>query len=153
MLASAAVAAKPDPRRFLQVDARRRLVTVTLLAGYDDTNNGFNFDGYARGELMWTVPEGWRVRVTCTNRGGVPHSCAVVQGPLATRPAFPGAATPDPGQGLIQGRSASFTFRATRAGVFRLTSLVAGQEGARMYDVLKIVPHGRPSVVDLFGRA
>jgi hypothetical protein len=149
-LTSLALAAPPDPRRFLHVDARAKVATVTLLAGYDSTNNGFNFDGYARGELMWTVPQGWTVRVTCTNRSGVRHSCAVVKGPLARTLAFPGAATPSPVIGLLQGRTATFSFRATRAGVFRFTSLVPGQESARMYDVLKITRGGRPSVVDLF---
>lgn len=148
-LASAALAAPPDPRRFLQVDARRRVATVTLLAGYDSTNNGFNFDGYARGELMWTVPRGWTVRVICTNRSATRHSCAVVRGTLAVRPAFRGAATPSPAIGLLQGRTATFSFPATRIGVFRFTSLVPGQESARMYDVLKISRGGRPSVVDL----
>jgi hypothetical protein len=148
-LASVALAARPDPRRFLQVDARARVARVTLLAGYDSTNGGFNFDGYARGELMWTVPRGWTVHVACTNRSGVRHSCAVVKGPLASAPAFPGAATPSPVVGLLQGRTASFSFRATRVGVFRFTSLVPGQESARMYDVLRIARGGKPSVVDL----
>lgn len=148
-LAAAAVAVKPDPRRFLRVDASARVVEVTLVAGYDATNNGFNFDGYARGELMVTVPLGWRVRVTCTNRGALRHSCAVVRGPLASRPAFPGAATPQPLQGLARGRTARFSFRAARTGVFRFACLVPGHEQARMYDVLKIVKRGEPKVEDL----
>ena len=148
-LAWVALAAPPDPRRFLRSDARDKVATVTLLAGYDSTNQGYNFDGYARGELMWTVPKGWTVRVTCTNRSGLRHSCAVVQGPMANILAFPGAATPSPVVGLLQGRTATFSFRATRTGVFRFTSLVPGQESARMYDVLKITPGGRPCVVDL----
>jgi hypothetical protein len=148
-LASAALAAAPDPKRFLRVDTRARVATVTLVAGYDSANQGYNFDGYARGELMWTVPRGWTVRVVCTNRSGRRHSCAVVQGPLAVRPAFPGAATPSPVDGLLTGRTATFSFRPTRLGVFRFTSLVPGEESARMYDVLKITRGGKPSVVDL----
>jgi hypothetical protein len=151
-LASAALAGNPDPRRFLRVDARHRIVDVTLVAGYDGTNNGFNFDGYARGELMWTVPRGWRVRVTCTNRGALRDSCAVVSGPFASAPAFPGAATPQPLVGLLHGQTARFTFRASRAGVFRFTSLVPGHEEARMYDILKVVPGGKPTVTDLFAK-
>ncbi len=89
-LASLAVAAKPpDPKQFLRVDARHKIVDVTLIAGYDGSNNGFNFDGYSR-ELMWTVPVGWRVRVTCSNRGALRHSCAVVKGPASTKPSFEG---------------------------------------------------------------
>jgi Sulfocyanin (SoxE) domain len=150
-LASLAVAAKPpDPKRFIRVDARHRTVNVTLIAGYDGSNNGFNFDGYSR-YLMWTVPRGWLVRVTCTNRGTIRHSCAVVRGPSSTTPAFPGASSPQPLVGLAHGRTVRFEFRATKTGVYRLACLVPGHEAARMYDVLKIVAHGKASITDLRG--
>ena len=50
-LAAGVAVSKPDPAKFLAVDARSRVVSVTLIAGYDSSNNGFNFDGYGRGEL------------------------------------------------------------------------------------------------------
>ena len=138
----------PPPRDFLAVDAQRHRVTITLIASYDETNGGFNFDGYSR-FLMWTVPRGWTVRVVCRNRGALRHSCAAVNGASSARPAFRGASTPQPQIGLESGHTARFTFRATKKGVYRLTSLVPGDEAARLWDVLKIVRHGRPSVVDL----
>ncbi len=138
----------PPPHRFLSVDAQRHRVTITLIASYNGENNGFNFDGYSR-FLMWTVPRGWRVRVVCTNRGPVRHSCAVVQGADSATPAFRGAATPQPRLGLEAGHTARFTFRANKKGVYRFACLVAGHEDARMWDVLKITPAGKPSVVDL----
>ena len=148
-LASLAVGATaPPPARFLHVDARRHTVAVTLIAGYDSSNGGFNFDGYSR-TLMWTVPRGWRVRVSCENRGAVRHSCAVVKGPVSTRPVFPGAQSPHPFLGLRRGQKAVFTFRATKAGVFRFACLVPGHEAARMYDVLEVVRRGRPKIEDL----
>jgi FtsP/CotA-like multicopper oxidase with cupredoxin domain len=140
--------APPPPSRFLAVDAHRHRVTITLIASYDGTNNGFNFDGYSR-YLMWTVPRGWTVRVVCRNRGPLRHSCAVVQGAGSSKPAFRGATTPQPGIGLEAGHRASFTFRASRIGVYRFACLVSGHETAQMWDVLKIVRRGRPSVVDL----
>jgi uncharacterized cupredoxin-like copper-binding protein len=140
--------APPPPSRFLAVDAHRHRATITLIASYDGTNGGFNFDGYSR-QLMWTVPRGWTVRVVCKNRGPLRHSCAVVNGADSARPAFRGASTPQPQIGLEAGHSASFTFRASRTGVFRFACLVPGQELARMWDVLKIVRSGKPSVVDL----
>ena len=140
--------APPPPGHFLAVDAQRHRVTITLVASYDGENGGFNFDGYSR-ELMWTVPRGWKVHVVCRNRGPLRNSCAVVHGPDSARPAFRGASTPRPKIGLEAGQSASFTFRASRIGVFRFASLVPGHELARMWDVLKIVRRGKPSVVDL----
>jgi sulfocyanin SoxE-like protein len=142
------LAGKPAPRQFLAVDAQRHRVTITLIASYDGTNSGFNFDGYSR-FLMWRVPRGWTVRVVCRNRGALRHSCAVVDGAGSAQPAFRGASTPQPQIGLEEGHTARFTFRATKRGVYRFTSLVPGDEAARLWDVLKIVRHGRPSVVDL----
>jgi uncharacterized cupredoxin-like copper-binding protein len=138
----------PAPGGFLSVDAAAHSVTVTLIASYDGTNNGFNFDGYSRW-LMWTVPRGWTVNVVCKNRGPLRHSCAVVRGPFTAKLAFPGAATPSPTTGLEAGATARFAFRATKVGVYRFACLVPGHEAARMYDVFKVVAHGRPSVVDL----
>jgi FtsP/CotA-like multicopper oxidase with cupredoxin domain len=143
-----AATAPPPPRKFLAVDAHRHRVTITLIASYDGENGGFNFDGYSR-YLMWTVPRGWTVRVVCTNRGPLRHSCAVVQGAASTKPAFRGAATPRPQVGLQPGQTARFTFRAATKGAYRFACLVPGHEGARMYDVLKITRGGKPSVVDL----
>jgi Sulfocyanin (SoxE) domain len=140
--------APPPPHRFLAVDARHHRVTITLIASYNGTNGGFNFDGYSR-ELMWRVPRGWKVRVVCKNRGPLRHSCAVVRNAGSTRPAFHGAATPQPRIGLEQGKTARFTFRASKTGVYRFACLVSGHEEARMWDVLKIVRHGKPKVVDL----
>jgi hypothetical protein len=145
---SLAAKAPPAPHKFLAVDAGRHRVTITLIASYDGANNGYNFDGYSQ-YLMWTVPRGWKVRVNCTNRGALRHSCAVVDGPDTTRPAFRGAATPRPWLGLLPGHTATFTFRASRKGVYRFACLVPGHEAARMWDVLKISGSGKPSVVDL----
>jgi hypothetical protein len=154
MFAEAAVAlllaakAPPPPHKFLAVDAHRHRVTITLIASYDGENGGYNFDGYSR-FLMWTVPRGWTVRVVCKNRGPLRHSCAVVKGAGSTKPAFPGAAIPQPRLGLEAGHTARFTFRASRKGVYRFACLVPGHEDARMWDVLKITRGGKPSVVDL----
>ena len=139
-------AARPDPQRFLSWNARTRVAHLILLAGLGNENNGFNFDGYGRGELLVTVPVGWRVVVDCENRGRTRHSCAIVAGSLATRPAFRGAATSAPAAGLAPGARATFSFRATRIGSFRIACLVPGHEQARQWDVLDVARAGRPSI-------
>jgi Sulfocyanin (SoxE) domain len=151
-LVALSLAAKaPPPSRFLAVDAHRHRVTITLIASYDGTNGGFNFDGYSR-FLMWTVPRAWTVHVVCKNRGPLRHSCAVVKGSSSTRPAFRGASTRQPQIGLEAGHTSTFSFRASRTGVYRFACLVPGHESARMWDVLNIVRGGKPSVVDLQAR-
>ena len=140
----AVMGSKPPPGQLLHVNKPARTATILLIAGYDDNNSGFNFDGYARGELWLTIPRGWRVVVRCSNRSPIRHSCAVVRGPMNARPAFRGAVTPHPRRGLAQGESARFSFRATRVGAYRLACLVPGHEEARMWDLLRIVRSGRP---------
>jgi len=139
-------AAGADPGRFLAWNATTRVARLTLLAGLRSENGGFNFDGYGRGRLLVTVPLGWRVVVDCENRGNRRHSCTVVKGSLATRPAFPGATSPSPIAGLPPGKKATFSFTASRFGSFRIACLVPGHEQARMWDVLEVVRGGRPSI-------
>ena len=136
----------PPPTQFLRVDTTHHAVTLRLIAGDGPRNNGFNFDGYGRGELLVSVPRGWRVRVVCTNEWSRRSSCAVVRGPLATAPAFPGASIPSPVVGLRRGESATFVFSAARTGVYRLASVVPGEMQARMWDVLVVTRGGRPSI-------
>jgi sulfocyanin SoxE-like protein len=134
LAALVAATAGPDPHRFLTVDRAHRAVTLRLVAAYDGENNGFNFDGYGRGELLLSVPLGWRVRIRCENRGPLRHSCAVVPGPQTAIPAFRGAKTGE----LQAGHSATFSFVASRKGTYRLACLVPGHEEARMWDVLDV---------------
>lgn len=117
-----------------------------MIAGDGGSNRGFNFDGYGRGELMVRVPRGWRVTVHYRNAGPFRSSCAVVSGPGASRPAFAGASTPSPVTGLTRGGTATFSFTATRTGSYRFASMVAGQERARMWDVLEVTSGGRPAI-------
>ena len=140
--AGGAAAARPDPAQFLSWSKARRLVHLTLLAGLGSSNNGFNFDGYGRGELLVRVPVGWRVVVDCENRGGMRHSCAIVKGSLAVTPAFSGAST----LALSPGSKATFSFVASRSGTFRIACLVPGHEQARMWDVLDVTRGAKPSI-------
>lgn len=139
--------AKPAATKFVRIDHAHRTVDLTLIAADGMSNNGFNFDDYSRGELIVSVPVGWHVSVRCKNDAPVQASCAVVSGSLATTPAFRGASVPNPVAGLASGSSATFSFLASRPGSFRLTSLVPGQEQARMWDVLEVTRGGRPGVL------
>jgi Sulfocyanin (SoxE) domain len=136
---------RPDPRRFLNWSRSARSVQLTLAAGLGSSNNGYNFDGYGRGELIITVPLGWHVTIECVNRSGRRASCAVLPSTQQGGPTIPGASIPHPVTGLAPGARASFEFTTRGAGSYRLVSLVPGQLGARMFDILDVVRDGVPS--------
>lgn len=144
--APAAAAGGGSPARYLRWDAANHTVHLTLLAGLGDANNGFNFDGYGRGELRVVVPLHARVVVDCEDRGAARHSCAIVANSLATRPAFRGAASASPRTGLGPGGKTTFSFVASRPGSYRIACLVPGHEQARMWDVFDVRRVARPSI-------
>jgi len=85
----------------LSHDAATKSARLTLDTAYGAAHNSYNFDGYANGDLLVTVPTGWKVTVVCTNKSTLlPHSCAIVRKAGDTTPALPGASTPDPTEGL-----------------------------------------------------
>jgi hypothetical protein len=137
---------RPDPQRFLSSNPSARTVRLTMLASLGSSNNGFNFNGYGRGELIAYVPKGWQVTVDCQNKGPQRASCAVVTGARSATIAFPGATVPSPLQGLPPGGKAQFSFIPLHTGSFRIVSLVPGQAEARMYAVLVVTRGGRPSI-------
>ena len=141
----------PDPSRFLSADAAAKKVRLTMIAGLGHSNNGFNFDGYGRGELYVSVPQGWQVTVDCRNRGARRASCAVVTGARSATIAFPGASVAQPLQGVEPGAADNFSFTAGRAGTYRIASLVPGEAEARMYAVLDVTKGGSPSITGRLG--
>jgi len=90
-------AMRTDPE-FMRYDAAGRRVVLTIIGRYDESNNGYNFNGGFNGSHRVTVPLGWRVAVTVVNRDVIPHSFALIRPvrwlPLRIdRPALPGAAS------------------------------------------------------------
>ena len=133
--------------RWLSYNAPNKTATLTLVPAANHVYNGFNFNGYGKGQVLVTVPRGWRVAVHCLNKvSSSRHSCAIVEGADATGPAFAGATTPDPTVGLALGRLATFSFVASRSGVYRIVCLIPGYERAGMWDVFQVDSTRLPSV-------
>lgn len=119
-----------------------------MVAGYNGALSGFNFDGYGKGQLVFSVPVGWTVVVNYSNKGQLPHSLAVVTSHTGTTVAFSGASLPvaDLTSGLATGSTASFHFTPKTPGTYYLACLVYGHESLGMWDVLKVTAGGTPSV-------
>lgn len=126
------------PPLSFQADPATRSVSFHLVAAHNAANSGFNFNGYGGGRLAITVPEGWKVSVTCENRGPLSHSCAIVRGPTDSQPAIAGASSPNPVNGQPAGATATFGFTALGQGTYRIACLVPGHERAGMWDTFTI---------------
>jgi hypothetical protein len=140
-----------SPPLSLSSDSAAKTVSFTLVAGYNGANSGLNLDGHSGGNLEIDAPQGWAVTVTCSNKGPLNHSCAVVADEAASQPLFTGATTQNPGAGLPAGQQESFTFKPDRAGTFRIVCLVPGHEPEGMWIVFKVVGSGSPAVYTVTG--
>src|SRR5512138_169388 len=69
---------RSDPE-FMRYDTAARRVTLTIIAAFDQSNSGYNFNGGFRGSHEITIPAGWRVDLTLVNRDVIPHSVAVIR--------------------------------------------------------------------------
>jgi len=134
-----------SPPLSLSSDTTGKTVSFTLVAGYNGANSGFNFDGYSAGSVEIDVPQGWSVTVTCSNKGPLNHSCAVVSDETASQPLFTVATTPNPGAGVTAGEHATFTFKPDRTGTFRIACLVPGHEPQGMWIYFKVAGSGPPA--------
>lgn len=120
---------------------KRHRANVVLIAGLTKAAAGFNFNGYSNGKLKITVPRGWRVHVLLKDKDPIPHSAMVVKWstkPSAPKPkpAFRGAQSKGPYKGTTKGHKSAFTFRASKAGRYRIICAVPGHVEAGMWSVL-----------------
>ncbi len=137
----AARAAQPSEAPFVTYNPATHTATVRLIAGLTSTNASYNFDGGAKGAVRITVPLGTKVVATFVDNVSMPHSALIVpfNAPLTVTPpapAFPGAASADYHNGTEKGDPASvFTFRANKAGTYRIVCGVPGHDVAGMWDI------------------
>ncbi|MBK8093403.1 MAG: hypothetical protein IPK32_15840 [Verrucomicrobiaceae bacterium] len=109
---------------FLKLGEKPRSVKITLVATYTAANYGMNFNGYAHGKLVYTIPKDWAVDVTFINPSPIPHSLLVVEKDMLKKPQmgapyFDGAGVPKPEQGMAFAK-ADFSFTPDEAGEYAL---------------------------------
>ncbi|PWI57820.1 sulfocyanin-like copper-binding protein [Sulfoacidibacillus thermotolerans] len=146
-----------DPASVLSANSVTRTVDLYLTAGYNSNNMWNNYDGYAHGKMIVTVPLGYRVRLHFTNDGGIPYSVGIYD--ANQRVAFKGAGNSiadydfNPTLGIVPGDSATYSFTASQIGTFyianylyRFPSHQPTNVALGMWDTLRIVPSGNPNV-------
>ncbi len=146
LFATPQVPARPGQPDWLRWDPKTKTVQLTVVAGLDRSNNGWNFNGYARGAMTVAVPLGTRVKVFFVVRdGGATHSVGVVVPvtpvPSAgdgVRPAFTGATSVPFVRGSAVGPTQSFEFNADKVGTFWLFCGVPPHGQTGMWDYFKV---------------
>ncbi len=107
---------------FLRLGKEPQSVDVVLIAAFTAENYGMNFNGYAKGAAVYTVPKGWKVNVTFINPTPIPHSLIVIDQEdtkklQVAEPYFKGAAVEKHLQGIALAKQ-SFSFVPNEAGSF-----------------------------------
>lgn len=129
----------PADPAFMRYDATARVVELTVTAGYDRSNSGFNMNGGSYGSHRITVPAGWQVKIAFTNADVIPHSVALVREEMRIparieKPAFAGASSRAIVSGLPAGaRQNDIAFVADRPGAYLLACGVPGHAAVGSY--------------------
>lgn len=112
---------------FLKQNAEKKEVEIYIIATFDKSNYGMNFNGVSKSEGGYEIPLGWKVKATFCNNSAVPHSVMVVEEDAAERkinlgaaPYFEGAATPKPNTAGTTDKIEKFEFTPDEAGHFSL---------------------------------
>jgi len=149
--AQTAKGGKIDPS-WLRADAAAKTVDFKLVAGLTDNNGGMNFNGFSRGGLVLTVPQGWTVVLHFKNEDpNLPHSVEVIPdgaavpvGPVP--PAFEHAASAQLQQGVGGGQGSDIRFVAGKGGSFLIFCAVPGHGAAGMWIRLAVSDTDKPAL-------
>lgn len=139
-------------QRWLSWDAATHTAALTLIANYNATQSGFNFNGYSNGKMVISVPAGAHVKVTFTNKAsGLPHSAVITSWSNRTSTsgfpdAFTGSGTANPASGIAAGITQQFSFVAGKAGMYALVCAVPGHAAAGMWDVFMVTHGSQPAI-------
>lgn len=131
-----------DPKNVaasIQYDAATKTATIPVIAGLTSNAGGWNFNGYARGEMTIVVPVGTKVVMPFYNDDIVPHSVVIVTGSASNVPSTPGdpvfsgAYSNNPINGQMSGKKDDVRFTADKAGKYLMICGVPGHAASGMW--------------------
>ena len=152
--ASAAVTTGGSDASGLTWDTASQTANLTLETSHDGTHGGFNFNGYAMGGMVISIPANYRVNVTLRNKGPFPHSAVITDyanraNALVFPPAFDGASSPAPLHGNPVGSVQTFSFIASQQGTYALVCAVSRHAQFGMWDTFIVTKGGMPSITPM----
>ena len=129
---------------WMTIDEASQTITLDIVAGKDDSNNRWNFNGYSRGNGAIAVPLGYTVTINSRNDDpNIAHSIGVDAGagnfPATFQdpePVFAGAisaAATSMQEATQPGESESFSFTADAAGEYSLICYVPAHAATGMW--------------------
>jgi sulfocyanin len=146
---SAAVATTRPATTPTWVTTQGKVVHLTVIAGWNNVNAGFNFNGAAHGQMVVTVPLGDEVIGSFKNNVNTPHNVVII--PYTTPlpgsslpPAFRRAASPAPqfrpgaGGPPRSNKPQTFSFLASMAGKYMMICGIAGHALDGMWDTFVV---------------
>lgn len=156
LVAEQAAAPAPAPRggqTFLAMGTEAKSVNLNVTAALGVAGGGLNFNGFNRGGMTVSVPQGWHVNVTFKNIAlQSPHSAVI--DPLnqtketqpSTKGAFPGSASPRASEGITSGTQ-FFEFDTGKPGTYALICAIAGHSIGGQWNYFKVTPaNSKPSI-------
>lgn len=125
------------------IDRGARTVHLTITAGATPDANYWNYNGYIKGALAITVPQGYTVTIDLVNRDpNMAHSLGIQRDftnpmlPAIPSPVFAGAATENPQSmtdATMPGQSETITFVADAAGNYHMICYIPGHTAVGMW--------------------
>ncbi|MQA74858.1 MAG: PQQ-binding-like beta-propeller repeat protein [Solirubrobacterales bacterium] len=146
--------AEPVPEglgQYLTPGTEPKTVNVLINAAVGGAGGGLNFNGFNRGGMTFSIPQGWKVNVTFKNASAqTPHSAMIasrdgLKEASGQTPVFDGASTPEPEKGILSGIQ-YMDFTANKAGDYALICPVPGHTVGGMWDNFEVgPPNSKPS--------
>jgi alcohol dehydrogenase (cytochrome c) len=149
-----------DPNAFLQLSTKQPdTVIFNAIAGFNDANNGLNFNGYSKGDATITIPTNQGLAVNLWNNASLPHSLGIVTADQVTQStdyvwAFQGSYTPNPINGFTGDQQQHFVsvqspLPMAKPGKYAIICAVPGHTPAGMW--LNLVVDDNATVATLSG--
>ncbi|MGH2388717.1 MAG: PQQ-binding-like beta-propeller repeat protein [Chloroflexota bacterium] len=128
--------------KWLWANQAKKLAVIKVEAAATGANNGFNFDGYFKGQATFTIPQYWSLAIEFRNDSALPHSAAITDKNVAPATVETLGALPAETTNATSGTTgktweivgSGLGLVTSQAGHFYLSCLVPGHLASGMWD-------------------